>query len=62
MKTKVTFAALFLYLVLATQKGFGSFLDRGTHKVESPEFLSMLESELTKIEEKIEKKEKKTEQ
>ena len=26
MKTKVAFAALFLYLVLATQKGFGSFL------------------------------------
>jgi hypothetical protein len=36
--------------------------NRGKQKVESPEFLSMLESELTKIEAKITEKEKRTEQ
>lgn len=35
--------------------------NRGKQKVESPEFLSMLESELTKIEAKIKEKEKKDE-
>ena len=36
--------------------------NRGKQKVESPEFLSMLESELIKIETKIQEKEKKTDQ
>ena len=36
--------------------------NRGNQKVESPDFLSMLESELTKIETKIKEKEKRTEQ
>ena len=36
--------------------------NRGRQKVESPEFLSILESELTKIEVKIEEKEKRAEQ